>query len=88
MTETSRARLRPTTTAGGRVASSARLLSRRVKRGILLEDRPLESLQIGAWLEPELVREQRATLAVHVERLGLSTRPVQGEHQLATEALA
>ena len=57
-------------------------------RRILVEDRPLELLQIRARLEAELSVELAARLAVCLERLGLAARPVEGEHQLRAQPLA
>ena len=39
-------------------------------------------------LEPELVGQERPRLPVDLEPLGLTTRPIEGEHQLRAEALA
>ena len=58
------------------------------ERPVLLEDRPLEAAQLLARLQPELVDEQAAPLLVGGERVGLAARAVEGEHQLAAQALA
>ena len=52
------------------------------------EDRALELLQLDTGLEPELVGEDRATRLVDVQRLGLPSRPIQRQHELAAKALA
>ena len=54
--ETSLAPLRPRPPLEGTSPRGARVLRRRVEGWILLEDRPLEPLQVGPRLEPELVR--------------------------------
>src|SRR5919198_5754622 len=48
----------------------------------------LESPQVLSRLEPELLLEQPPTLAVHRERIRLTATAVEGEHQLAADALA
>ena len=53
----------------------------------MLEDEALQALQRPARLEPQLLAEQLARLAVHGERLALSVCPVEGEHQLPAETL-
>ena len=58
------------------------------ERGVLNEDRPLQLLQRRSRLEPELVGQECAGLPIDVEPLRLTTRPVQGEHELGSEALA
>ena len=58
-----------------------------VERRILLEDRPLEPLELLARLQSQLLRELAAGLAVGVERLGLPAGAVEREHQLAAQAL-
>ena len=58
-----------------------------VERGILQEDPRLELLQCGHGLEPERVYQRGATLAEHLERLGLSAGAVERQHQLAAQAL-
>ena len=58
-----------------------------VERWVVDEDRPLELLQRLAWLETELLVQQPARVLVGGERLRLTLRPVQGEHELAAEPL-
>ena len=62
--------------------------ARRIELGVLLEDRPLQPLQLRSRLEPEVVREPAPSVAVDLERLGLAPAAVEREHQLATEPLA
>ena len=69
---------------GDRGLGGGRALEGRIVR----QDRLLERLQALARLEPELLVEQAARLLVRVERLGLATRPVEREHELAADALA
>jgi hypothetical protein len=54
---------------------------------VVVEDLPLEALQLLARLDPDLV-ERRAQAAVHVERLALPPRAVEREHELRPQALA
>ena len=62
-----------------------RLLGRRrLERGIVGKNRLLETLQRLAGLDPELLDEQPPRVAIHLERLGLTTRAIQREHQLST----
>ena len=72
-------------------ASVARLglgvSSRRSRIRILLEDRPLESLELLARLQSKLLRELAAGLAVGDERLGLPSGSVERKHQLAAQPL-
>ena len=56
-------------------------------RRLLAKDRRLEALKQRARLDAELGDERRARLAVCLERLGLAPRPVEREHQLATQPL-
>lgn len=67
----------------GRARRSRVVLERRV----LAEDRPLELLQRAARLQTELLAQQLSRAAVGGERIGLATRPVEGQHQLATQPL-
>ncbi len=52
------------------------------------EDVGLEALQLGPWLDPDLLDQRRACLAVGVEGLGLAPVTVEGEHALRVKALA
>ena len=54
---------------------------------MLLEDPALELLQLGAGLEPQLLTQRRACCAVDLERVGLTARAVEGQHQLRPEPL-
>ena len=61
-----------------------RLLGRRrLERGIVGENRLLETLQRLAGLDPELVDEQPSRVAIHLERFRLAARAIQREHQLS-----
>jgi hypothetical protein len=53
----------------------------------MLEDRPLEPPQLVARLEAELVGKQTPALAVHIESFGLTSRPIERQHQLCARAL-
>src|SRR4051794_12666470 len=59
----------------------------RVEGGVLSEDRLLELAQRASGLDPELLDECSSRLLVGLERLRLAARPVQRNHQLATQAL-
>ena len=69
---------------GGRRA--ARLLGRQLR--VVREDRLLEPPQLRPRLDPELVDEQPAPLAHHLERLRLPAAAVEREHQVRAHALA
>ena len=58
-----------------------------VERRILNEHRALEALQRPAGLEAELLDQDLASLVVDAKRLRLTTRPVEGDHQLCAQAL-
>src|SRR5207244_104819 len=58
------------------------------ERRVVAEDRALELLELRARLDPELVHEQPATLAVARERVGLAPAAVEREHQLPPQPLA
>ena len=59
-----------------------------VERAILAEDRPLEVLEPRPRLDPEPLDEHAPRVLVRVKRLGLASRAVEGEHQLAAQSLA
>ena len=60
----------------------------RLEGGLLAEDLPLEPLQLGSRLDAELVDEDAACVLVGGQRLRLPARAVEGQHELAAEALA
>src|SRR5205085_8263714 len=55
--------------------------ARWVELGVVGQDEPLESLELRARVETELVGEQPARRAVQLERVGLPTGAVEGEHE-------
>src|SRR5204862_6847660 len=59
-----------------------------VEHRVVTQDRALELLELRARLEPELLDEDAATLAVARERLRLPARPVEREHQLPAQLLS
>ena len=63
-------------------------VTRRRKRGILGENCALEPLELRPGLEPELAGEQPAAVAVDLQRVALPATAIEGEHRLATQALA
>ena len=48
----------------------------------------MQAPQCRAGLDPELIDEHATPCGEHLERLGLASGAVQGEHQLAAQALA
>ena len=58
------------------------------QRRILIEDRTVELVQRRPGVDPQLVDQGFARGGVHIERLGLASRPVQREHQLTAQALS
>src|SRR5262245_34511056 len=61
---------------GGRRRGKVRLRGRRRgpgQRGILVEDRAVQRLQLGTGVDPELLDQQLPPSLVDVERLGLAT---------------
>jgi hypothetical protein len=63
----------------GRRGSGRQRLRRRVDLRVVVEDLPLEVLEVLAWLDADFV-ERRAQVPVHVERLALPSRAVEREH--------
>ena len=61
---------------------------RRGEARILLEDALLEVAQRGAGLQPELLVEPPPPLGEDLERLRLPPAAIEGEHELAAQALA
>ena len=61
---------------------------RRLERGLLFEDRPLEPLQRRRRLDPELLDQRPPCAAIRLERVGLASGRVERAHQLAPQALA
>ena len=53
----------------------------------MLEDRAVELAQVGTRLEAKLVSKPHDRLAVHRQRVTLSSAPVQGTHQLTPQSL-
>ena len=52
----------------------------------MTKDRPLQLLQAGAGVDPELLAERPPSAAIRFERLCLTTAPVESEHQLGAQA--
>lgn len=73
--------------AGRRWGSSQRLGRGLLEFRIVRQDRLLQTLQRPAGFDPELLHECASRLLVHLERLGLAARAVEGKHQLATQTL-
>src|SRR6185437_1129452 len=72
---------------GGRLRRSLRVGQLYLELRVMSQHAALELPERLARLEAELVGEQAAGLAVDVERLGLTSRAVQGEHQEASQPL-
>jgi hypothetical protein len=64
--------------------------TRRARRElrILVEDLPLELLELRSRLEAELFAERSPGTSVDVECVALSPRAVEGTHQLSLQPLA
>ena len=58
------------------------------ERGILLEDRAMQLVAARSRARCRALRPALRGRAVHLERVGLPARAVEGEHQLAAEPLA
>ena len=50
--------------------------SRRVERGVVGEDRLVELVQLGAWLDPELLDEHLARAPIGLQRVGLAAAAI------------
>ena len=72
----------------GRVAGRPGARGGRVEVRVLAQDRALEPLQGGPGFQAELADHHLAGRPVGAERFGLPSAAVQGEHQLAVQALA
>ena len=59
-----------------------------VERRVVIEDLALEPLQLRARLDTQLVHERAPRPLIRVQRLRLSARPVEREHQLSAQTLA
>ncbi len=64
------------------MATSRRRRRFGIERRVLPKDRPLQLLERGTWLDPELVDERTSRGLVGVQRLSLPARPVQRRHQI------
>ena len=56
--------------------------------GVVGEDRLVELVELGARLDPELLDEHLAGVAVGLQRVGLAAAAVEREHQLRVQPLA
>jgi hypothetical protein len=57
------------------------------QRGVGGEDRLMQALQLGAWLDAELLDEDSACVLVGLQRLGLTAGTIQRGHELPAQAL-
>ena len=78
--------LAPDERAAGRVGGRLGT-GHEVERGILSQDCLLELTQGTAGVDPELLDQHPARLLVDLERLRLTARPIERQHQLAAQAL-
>ena len=60
----------------------------RIENQVVSENCLLEVVELGAGLDPELVDEDVAGVAVGLERVGLAAAAIQGEHQVRVQPLA
>ena len=72
----------------GRRRGLRRRPGRRVELGRLVEHLLLQPPQLLARLEPQLVGQEAARVAVDRQRVGLAARAVEREHELRAQALA
>ena len=59
-----------------------------VERRVLVQDRRVKTAQLGTRLHASLPHQHAAGVAVGLERVGLASGPVQGEHSLGVDPLA
>jgi hypothetical protein len=59
-----------------------------VERGVLGQDRLLELPKLAARLDPEFLGQRAPCVSIYLERLGLSPRSVEGEHELRSRSFA
>ncbi len=69
----------------GRLGSDLRW---RLELCVLAQDRPLEALELRARVDPELLGQRPAGVAVDAERVGLAARAVKRQHELPAQTLA
>ena len=74
--------------AGGDLRRRRAATAREIEPRVLVEDRALELAQPLARLDPELVGQRAARVAVGLQRVGLAVAAVQREHQLRPQPLA
>ena len=67
---------------------AGRLLTRRVERRVLAQDRLVQAAQLGAGLDADLLDQRGARAAVRLKGVGLAARAVEREHALRVQALA
>ena len=60
--------------------------SGRVDLRVLVEDGQFQGAQLRARIEAEFLRQPFPCLGVHVQRVGLPTSSIRGEHELADKA--
>ncbi len=62
-------------------------LARQLQRRVLLQDPPVEILELRGGVDPQLIGEQLLGSPVAFQRVGLPPRAVAGEHQMVPESL-
>jgi len=67
-----------------------RLVGARGRRDqrIVAENRLLELPELGAWLDAELLDQLGPSRSIRLQRVGLTARAIEGEHQLGSQPLA
>src|SRR4051812_10543036 len=62
-------------------------IRRRVQPGVVPQDRPLQILEGGSRLQPEIGGQESPRPLVGIKRFGLATAAGEGKHELAYQAL-
>ena len=68
-------------------SGSSRVLLRQVELGVLAQDGLVQLAQVAARLDAELLDEPAPGRLVDIQRVGLAATAVEGEHELAAQAL-
>ena len=72
----------------GEVAAGPEVGVLETQRRVVAEDRRVQFAQRGPGVQTGVLGQARATVGVHLQRLGLPSRPVQSEHQVAAQVFA
>ena len=60
---------------------------RNIERRVLAQDRQLERLELGGWVDAQLIGKQASTILVDAQRVRLAAGAVQGAHELRPQVL-